>query len=144
MTEMERRVEAAQATLDAFKGKPFRWGRCDCARIAASHLRRMGHQVRLPASGSYGSALTAVKALRERGYQTLGDALDGMGLERIAPAAALVGDIVQGASGDALGALGVLLGNGRLLGFHEHAAGAAVLQQLAMSAAWRVDPIFRS
>ncbi|MGI4730929.1 MAG: DUF6950 family protein [Janthinobacterium lividum] len=53
MTEMEHRVAAAQATLDAYKGKPFRWGRCDCARIAASHLRRMGHQVRLPAAGSY-------------------------------------------------------------------------------------------
>ena len=79
---MERRVAAAQATLDAYKGKPFRWGRCDCARIAASHLRRMGHQVRLPAAGSYGSARAAVKALRERGYETLGEALDGMGLGR--------------------------------------------------------------
>ncbi len=101
----------------------------------------MGHQVRLPAAGSYASARSALKALRERGYETLGDALDAMGLERIAPAAALVGDIVQGASGDVLGALGVLLGNGRLLGFHEHAAGAAVLQQVAMAAAWRVVPL---
>lgn len=141
MTEIERRVAAAQATLEAFRGKPFRWGRCDCSRIAAAHLRRMGHQVRLPAAGSYGSARGALKALRERGHETLAEALDAMGLERIAPAAALVGDLVTGAADEALGALGVMLGNGRMLGFHEHAAGAAVLQKVALSAAWRVPPL---
>ncbi|WP_267395586.1 MULTISPECIES: hypothetical protein [unclassified Sphingomonas] len=136
---MLRRVAAAQATLDEFRGEPFRWGHSDCSRLVAAHLRRLGYKVRLPAKGSYGTARAAMKQLRGRGFATLADALDGMGLERIPPAAALVGDIVQGASGDAFGALGVLLDNGRLVGYHEHADGAAVLQQVDLAAAWRVE-----
>ena len=134
------RVAAAQATLDEFKGKRFRFGESDCVRLVASHLRRLGYKVRLPAKGSYASARSALKALRARGFDTLADALDALGLERIAPAAAIVGDIVQGASGDALGALGIVLGNERLVGYHEHAPGAVVLQQVNMAAAWRAPP----
>nr|GFD54648.1 hypothetical protein [Tanacetum cinerariifolium] len=97
-------VAAAQATLDEFKGAPFRWGHSDCTRLVAAHLRRLDYKVRLPAKGSYGTARAAMKQLRDRGFNTLAEALDSMGLERIAPAAALVGDVVQGASGDAFGA----------------------------------------
>lgn len=136
--EMVRRVAAAQATLQQFRDKPFKFGDRDCVRMVAAHLRRLGHRVKLPAKGSYASARSALKVLRDRGHDTLADALDAMGLERIPPANALVGDIVQGDSGDALGALGVVLGNGRIVGFHEHAAGATVLQIEKMAAAWRV------
>lgn len=140
MTEpaMIRRVAAAQATLNEFRDRPFRWGHSDCARLAASHLRRLGYKVRLPAKGRYGTPRSALKALRDRGFENLGEALDAVGLKRIAPLDAAAGDIVQGASGDAFGALGVALGNGRLIGYHEHASGAAVLQQLDLVCAWRV------
>ncbi|WP_242095415.1 hypothetical protein [Sphingomonas sp. CROZ-RG-20F-R02-07] len=136
--EMIRRVAAAQATLEEFRDKPFKMGERDCVRMVAAHLRRLGYKVRLPAKGSYASVKTALKALRVRGFGTLADALDAMGLERVAPAATLPGDIVQGESADALGALGIVLSNGRLVGYHEHAPGAAVLQRLSLSAAWRV------
>lgn len=139
--EMIRRVAAAQATLDEFRDKPFKMGERDCVRMVAAHLRRMGHKVRLPAKGSYASARSALKALRARGFDKLADALDAMGLERIAPAAALPGDIVLGEATDVLGALGIALSNGRLVGYHEHAPGAAVLQRLSLSAAWRVRPL---
>lgn len=138
---MVRRVAAAQATLDEFVGKPFRWGHSDCARLVAAHLRRMGYKVRVPAAGSYASPRSAMKALRARGHDTMAAAIDAVGLERIAPAEAVTGDIVQGASGDAFGALGIKLDNGRLLGFHEHAEGAAVLQEVGLQVAWRVSPI---
>jgi hypothetical protein len=39
---------------------------------------------------------------------------------------------------DALDALVVALGNGRVLGWHPDAAGAEVLQPLAFESAWRV------
>lgn len=139
--EMVRRAAAATATRDQFIDRPFRWGRSDCARLAASHLRRMGYRVQLPPSGSYASARSALTALRARGFATLAEALDAIGLERIPWSTAVTGDIVMGASGDVFGALGVKLSNGRLLGFHEHAAGAAILQEVGLDAAWRVTPL---
>lgn len=137
---MVRRVTAAQATLDEFVGKPFRWGHNDCARLVAAHLRRMGYKVRVPSKGSYASPRSALKMLRARGFESMAAAIDAVGLQRVAPAEAVAGDIVQGESGDAFGALGVKLSNGRLLGYHEHAVGAAVLQEVSLQIAWRVTP----
>jgi hypothetical protein len=136
---MVRRVAAAQATLDEFLGKPFQWGRSDCARMIAAHLRRLGYKVQVPSKGSYATPKSALKALRARGFESMADAIDAVGLERIAPAEAVAGDIVCGDSGDPFGALGVKLSNGRLLGYHEHIAGAAVLQELNLERAWRVE-----
>lgn len=138
---MIRRVAAAQATRDEFLGKPFQWGRSDCARMIAAHLRRLGYKVQLPSKGSYATPKSALKALRARGFESMADAIDAVGLERIAPAEAVAGDILCGASGDPFGALGVKLGNGRLLGYHEHLAGAAILQELNLERAWRVEVV---
>ncbi len=137
---MLRRVQAAQATLDEFKDLPFKFGERDCVRMTAAHLRRMGYKVKLPPKGSYGSAKSALRQLKARGFGTLAEALDAMGLARIAPAEALAGDVVIGAGDDPLGALGVLLGNGRLIGYHEVAAGACIMQVRKMDIAWRVSP----
>ncbi|CAM3282703.1 MULTISPECIES: DUF6950 family protein [Sphingomonas] len=131
------RANAAQATLDQWKARPMRLGTSDCVRMTASHLRRLGHKVKLPASGSYRSVRSALKALDERGYSSLADALDAMGLERIAPASAIVGDVLMLPAEDKLGALVVALGNGRVVGYHEEAIGAAVLQPVKYVTAWR-------
>ena len=131
------RTRAAQATLDQWSTRPMRLGTSDCVRMTASHLRRLGHKVKLPASGSYRTIRSALKALDERGYASLADALDGMGLERIAPAAAIVGDVLALPAEDKLGALVVALGNGRVVGYHADAVGAAVLQPVDYIAAWR-------
>ncbi|MBW6522400.1 hypothetical protein KZ810_02715 [Sphingomonas sp. RHCKR47] len=138
MSELIRRRDATQATLDAVKGKPFRLGRNDCARIAAAHLRRMGHRVKLPASGSYASPRTAMKALKDRGFADLLEAMDGMGFERIAPAAALVGDVLALPTASSIGCLVVVLTNGRALGFVDDFAEASVIQPVEYAAAWRV------
>lgn len=135
--EMVRRVAATQATLDRFRDRPFRWGSNDCVRLAAFHLRKMGHKPQLAKAGSYRSALAARSALKRAGYADLAAALDALGLVRIPPAEAWVGDIVMGASGDAFGALGVMLGNDAMIGFHEHAPGATVLRRVVLDTAWR-------
>ncbi|KTW00454.1 DUF6950 family protein [Sphingomonas sanguinis] len=134
-----RRTNAAQATLEQWRTRPMRLGTSDCVRMTASHLRRLGHEVRLPASGSYRTIRSALKALENRGYESLAEALDAMGLERIAPAAAIVGDVLMLPAEDKLGALVVALGNGRVVGYHEEVVGAAVLQPLDYVAAWRVE-----
>ncbi len=138
MTPFQRKVAAAQATLDRFKDVPLRLGRNDCARMAAFHLRKLGHKVKLPASGSYASVKAARRELQARGYETLIEAMDGFGFERIAPAAAIAGDIVALPGEGPLGALTVSMGNGRVIGYHQDAAGAVVMQPVDYVAAWRV------
>lgn len=135
---MLRRVAAAQATVDRFKGRPFRFGTNDCARLVAFHLKQLGLPLRLAKAGSYRSPLGATRALRRFGYDSLAAALDGHGLTRIAPAAAVVGDIVELPGEPLFGALSVAVGNGRVLGYHEDAAGAEILQPTAFVTAWRV------
>ncbi len=141
LPEQVRRRNAAQATLDHWRGRPFRMGRVDCARMTAWHLRQLGHPVRLPASGSYASVRSAAKQLAERGYSNLLEVLDGYGFERIAPAAARLGDIVAIPSEHPIGCLTISVGNGRVCGFHEDCAGAEVIQPVEFAAAWRVPII---
>jgi hypothetical protein len=136
--EMVRRAAAAQATLDKFKGKPFHFGSMDCAQLVAFHLRKMGHKPKLAKAGRYSSALGAKKALKRLGYETLAEAMDGNGFERIPPAAAIVGDVIEMPGLEGPGALAVALGNGRAVAYHEDAIGAVVVQPSQMLAAWRV------
>jgi len=139
---MVRRAAAAQATLDTWSKRPFRLGFADCVRMTAAHLRLLGHHVKLPPSGSYRTAKSALKALREAGHDTLHAALSTIGLEEIAPASAIVGDVMMVDGGDEFGALGICVGNGRVLLYHEEiATGAVTAQPVIMIAAWRVNPI---
>ena len=133
-----QRVEIAQATLDRWNDRPFKWGIADCVRLAACHLRRMGHPVRLPASGSYGSLRTAKRRLDERGFANLMEAIDSFGFDRIAPAMGLPGDLILWPSADDLGSLAVVLSNGRCAGFHEDLRGVGVIHPTEYLAAWRV------
>jgi len=135
---MERRVRLTTATVERFKDREFNWGSCDCVRIAAWHLRQFGLRPLLAKAGSYKTAIGARAALKRLGYATLEEAIDALRLPRIVPAEAWTGDIVMGESGDAFGALGIYLGNGAMLGFHEDVAGAAVLRRIHLGTGWRV------
>jgi hypothetical protein len=138
---MVRRRDAAQATLDKFKDKPFKWGVRDCSRMVAFHLRQLGYKVKLPPSGSYGTLLGAKRALKAAGFATVPEAIDAIGLERIAPAFATTGDLMEWPSENELAALGVVLGNGRMVAYHPNAAGAVVLQPIECIGAWRAVPL---
>lgn len=140
-TELERRVAAAQATMRAFQGRPFEWGKTDCARLAAHVVRELGHPTPLARFGAYSTALGARRALKRRGFSDLGAVLDDMGFARVPPAFALPCDLVGLVSDDLPVALTVALGNGRIFGFHPQVEGAAVLQPNRSDqyvAAWRV------
>lgn len=141
MNELLFRVAAAQATLDHWRDQPFKWGTVDCVRMMAWHLRRMGHRVKLPPSGSYSSALTAARRLRERGHDDVIAAVDALGFDRIAPAAALPGDVLGWPKDDGIGIIAIRLSNGRVVGFHDDTVGATVLQPLDVACvAWRTPP----
>src|SRR3546814_7820832 len=81
-------------SLAKYRDQPFKWGRYDCARVIAHQAKKLGHKVSLAKAGSYSSALGAKRALAKVGYATLSEALDAH-LPRIAPASALLGDIIE-------------------------------------------------
>jgi len=139
MTEMLRRQRAAQATVDRFRGVPFAYGKNDCARLAAFALRQMGHKPGLAKAGSYSTALGATRALKRLGHDDLASVLDGLGLLRIPPIAALPGDLIMlPGEGPFGGALAMAVGNGRVLSYHEDLDGADIVQPVEYVAAWRV------
>lgn len=90
---MLRRQEATQATVDAYQRQPLELGKRDCARMTASHLKRLGHAVSLAKAGGYSTPIGAARALRKIGCRDLGEALDQLGLVRIPPARAVMGDV---------------------------------------------------
>ena len=138
---LQRRVVATQTLLDEWKGRPLDWkAGHHCARMACDHLRRLGYKPPLARAGHFTSPLGARRALKRLGVTTLGEAVDLVGLRRIPPAAAIVGDLVE-IPGEESGCLTVALGNGRVLGWHEDAEGAVVLQPVEYVSAWRVEPI---
>lgn len=135
-----RRRDAAQAILDRALGRPHKWSTLDCGKMAGLHLRKLGHTLELPKVGAYSTPAGAVKWLRTRGFESLEQRLDALGLPRIAPAHALVGDILALESIDALAALVIVLGQGQYLGFHEDSDVAVIIKPTAFAGCWSVLP----
>lgn len=133
----EKRAAAAQATLDKFKDRPFEFGKRDCAQLVKFHLRQLGCPIRCAKAGSYNSLLGARRALKRLGHADLLELMDAS-FARVPPAAALIGDLIAMPGEGELGALTVYVGNGRVLGYHQDALGATVLQPSEYVAAWRM------
>lgn len=126
-------------TQRRWQGRAFAWGTADCARLVLCHLKRCGAPVPIGKAGTWRTALGAARALARAGFANLGEALDAAPLVRIAPAAVMLGDVVQLPSPDRFEALGIALGNGRVLAWiDDDNHGCTVLQPLAPPlAAWR-------
>lgn len=136
---MIRRAHAAQACIDRFAGKPYAPGTRDCVKLAGHSMHKLGRRVGLTKGLRYTTEAGGLKAMRKLGFKSLIEAVDAAGLERIAPASSLPGDIIAlDADGEsAFGcALTVAVGNGRVVGFQDGVG--VVLQPHAYVAAWRV------
>ena len=136
---MIRRAHAAQACIDRFAGKPYAPGTRDCVKLAGHSMHKLGRRVGLTKGLRYSTEAGGLKAMRKLGFKSLIEAVDAAGLERIAPAAALPGDIVAletEADSDFGCALTVAIGNGRVVGFLNGVG--AVLQPSSYLTAWRV------
>lgn len=136
MSDLIRRRDSVEALIRQYSGAPFAWGRNDCVRLVARHLRALGHRVSLVKAGSYRSELGAVRALKRAGFDRLEDALDAR-FVRINPAEAFVGDIIGLESGGEWPALTLACGHGRVFGFISDVA--AVMQPKSFKTAWRVE-----
>ena len=138
MNPLVRRQLAAQMTIDRFQGKPLQLGKNDCARMAVFCLKKLGVKFSLLKIGAYKTEIGAAKVLRDLGFASITDAVDALGLPRIAPAMCLPGDILTlKAAGSHDVALVVAVGNGRVLGFWEAAGVCTVFQPLEYDTAWR-------
>lgn len=140
MQTMLKRAAATQACMDRFAFQPVEPGKRDCGKLAAHALHKMGRSAK-PLNGWRGNNWpSAVRYIREQGFKDLVDLMDGLGLERIPPAAALPGDIVALPS-DAEGfgcSLTVALDNGRVLGLNLESGLIEPMIPRLFVCAWRV------
>lgn len=151
MNDLIRRQRALEATLARFRGKPFKLGRFDCIKAARFHLLKMGHS-RLPAAGSYSTAIGAKRSLGaaigkiagEKSEQPSLDQLFDALLERIPPAAMLPGDLAlipeDEDGGVGLGGTIVISVGRKWVGWHPDAEDFAVIDPAVdqpFLAAWR-------
>jgi len=137
MHPMLRRAATTRACMDRFNGKAYVAGARDCAKLAAHAAHKMGRRVPLLTRARHTTEAGALKYVRKAGFASLVELMDATGLERIAPAAALPGDIIGMASGDAFGcSLAVALDDGLVLGFHDGVCQPVIPHDFV--AAWRV------
>ena len=137
LPEMVRRQHAVVATLAKYRARAFDWkAKATCLHMTWFHLRRMGR--RPPALPQIGSLLAARRELAKRGWDNVGDVLDAIGLERIAPAAMRLGDLAMLEDDTGLGGMVISASAGKVIGWGEDADGMVVLLPLEIAAAWRV------
>lgn len=121
-----------------YRDKPFAWGRVDCAKVAAFHLKQLGFKISLSKAGTYSSAKGAARALRRLGYASLAEMADGIGLTPIAPARMLLGDLAELEGDSPIGAIGIYAGNGNLFCFHQDFDVLITLAPNSIVRAWSV------
>lgn len=134
------RAEATQKTIDQFYDQPFEWGVADCAILACRHLDNLGIANPLDKVIGYTDEKGARKALVKLGVKGMEELADKQGFERIAPAAAILGDLVAipgGEEGNEWLGLGVALANGRILAFANDKAMIGPVEVATI--AWRVS-----
>ncbi len=138
--EMTRRMRAIESVRSRFEGKPYKIGQSDCTKLVRALLVSMGH-TKLPKPKPYKNAIGAKRELTRLGFASLEQMMDTL-LERITPAAMLVGDIglIPADPDDAAGdeTLVVSLGN-KYWGWHPDQLALAVLviDPDNIKAAWR-------
>lgn len=135
---LTRRRDAAEACRKRFHEKPYQPGVRDCPILAAHALRQQGVKVPYLKGLRWKSEAEGLRALKALGFADLLEAMDGLGLPRIAPAMALIGDVVALPTSHQLGALGVYMGNGNVLAFTDHSPNAEIIVRPQMLCAWRV------
>ncbi len=137
--ELERRRVATQRTLDKYRGTTFDWaGDTTCVHLARSHMIEMGHEP--PEIPEFTTPAGAVRALKERGWDSVEDMLDEL-LPRIAPAQMVLGDlaIIPGDAG--LDAIFICAGPLKVFGWTTEQPQMALVDMFDMgqlTGAWRV------
>ena len=138
MTPLERRHAAIEATMARYRDRTFEWGKVDCAKVAAFHLKKLGHKILISKAGSYSSPLGAARALKRLGYANLAEMAEGIGLTPIPYSRMLLGDIAEIEGDSPVGAIGIYAGNGNLFCFHQDHPGLVTMTPSTILHAWSV------
>lgn len=138
------RGQVCQFLIDKYFRKPFDWADSSCAHLIADCLVSMGHDNPLSKVPAYHDLRSAKKAMKRSGITNFTKYMDDR-FERVAPAAALPGDVVgfpteHPETFDI--ALGVALGQGRALAFIGEGHDLCDHGPVGVaSLAWRVPPV---
>jgi len=141
MNPMIRRAAATQACMDRFAFKPVEPGVRDCRNLGSHDLHQMGRSAKLLNGWKGRTWASAFRYIQKQGFADLPSLVDGMGLDRIPPAAALPGDLVglPAEEGSPFGcSLAVALDNGRVLGLNAASGLIEPMIPHQFVAAWRV------
>lgn len=139
-----KRERAAAACRARFHLKPYSPGVRDCPLLALHDLRHVGVSVPWAKGLKWKTEAEGLRALKSLGFENLHQALDALGLPRIAPASALAADIIALPTTHKLGALSVAMGNGNVIGFIDGSPNAEIFSQTEFltdehgPCAWRV------
>lgn len=120
MIEMERRRDATQQTLDAWRGQSFDWNSAHsgtCAHLLHAHLVNMGHEP--PTVPDFDTPLGAVRALKNMGHESLIDLLDDLLPRRPSVGFMRLGDVALAPGDGPLDAVFICAGPLKVFGWHE-------------------------
>lgn len=131
------RRRAAQACIDKFRDRSYKPGIRDCARLVRHDLHKLGIKVPFLDGRTWKSEAEGLRVLRALGFKSLIEAVDALGLPRIAPARALPSDIIALETSHQLGALSVAVGNGAVIGYTEASPNGEILRPTGFVCAWR-------
>ena len=138
--DLIRRKRATESTLAKYRALPFDWKKgVTCVHMARFHLQRMGHTV--PVLPRMRGPIGAKRALQERGWDSVAAMLDAQeGLQRIAPAMMLPGDLAALPDDSGFDAIVICAGRHKLLGWHQDWNGGMIEMEASLDAlrgAWR-------
>lgn len=112
---MIRRRDASEKTMARYRKKTFDWKTgVHCVGLAHFHLRNMGHKV--PTVPRIRSALSAKRAMTERGWASVTEMLDSL-LPRIFPAQMLLGDLCVVPGEDGFDSILICAGPQKVMGW---------------------------
>lgn len=134
---LAERVAATEKVVARFRDRPFEWGKeRTCIHLARAQMRALGHKP--PTVPRFRSALTATRALKATGHDTLEGLLDSL-LPRIAPAEMWVGDLALMEGEPPFHAI-VIAAGGKVLGYHEDTPerGIVPIEVESFIGAWRL------
>jgi hypothetical protein len=136
---LHSRAALTEKVVARFRDKPFDWTKAaTCIHLARAQVAAFGH--RPPPVPKFRSALSAKKALKARGFDSLEAMLDTL-LPRIPPAAMLVGDLALLPGEEGMDTLVIAAGGGMVLGWHGDDASRMrpiIVTGADIIAAWRV------
>lgn len=110
-----KRQRATKKTKARFAGKTFDWaGGRTCVHMLRWHLKHFGYKV--PFVPDFDSAITAKRALKDKGFDDVPALLDSMLHRYPAPAFMKLGDVVV-VAGDGMDAIMICSGPRRIFGW---------------------------